>query len=71
MEQLKQIETELTRIYHLLTLANTETEAIAERNGDPTLIKIQAVLAVANEHLLEQLDDLSELTIKKDGPEAV
>ena len=62
---LREVETELTHSYNMLDLATSEIEEVLESNDIAKLSKVLSVITKANDTILEQLDELTDLTVKK------
>lgn len=62
---LREVETELTHSYNMLGVAADAIEEVLESNDIAKLSKVLSVITKANDTILEQLDELTDLTVKK------
>lgn len=64
-QELKQMETELTHSYNMLSLAGEAIEDAIESGNTSKLTKVLSIITKANDAILEQLENIVELNVKK------
>lgn len=64
VEQLREMETELTHSYNMLSIAEKEINEILDNGNTYNLNKVLSLIAKANDMILEQLEDIAESNLK-------
>ncbi len=65
VEQLKEMETELTHGYNMLSLAEKELNEILNYGNVNNLHKVLSLVIKANDTILDQLENIAESNVKE------
>lgn len=65
VEQLKEMETELTHSYNMLSLAEKELNEILNYGNVNNLHKVLSLVIKANDTILDQLENIAESNVKE------
>lgn len=65
VEQLKEMETELTHSYNMLSLAEKELNEILNYGNVNNLHKVLSLVIKANDTILDQLENITESNVKE------
>lgn len=64
-ENLKELETELTHSYNMLSIAQKEINDIIDKGNTSNLEKVLSIIIKTNDTILSQLDNVVECNLER------